>query len=211
VAAADQRSRERFVRLFREAGHEVTSEAAGRDVLASMTVAPPALVTIDFRLSDMWGYELCHRLRERFGDSLSLALIAPEDRAEPYDRVAALLIGADECFTRPFDESEFLVHVERLMSRTAAFEETELAADLTPRELEVLQLLAGGIGPESIAEELYISRRTVDTHVQNILRKLSVHSRTEAVALAYRFGLMAPSQAPEGDEEGGSETRATTA
>lgn len=60
---------------------------------------------------------------------------------------------------------------------------------LTSRELEVLFLLADGHGQKKIASELVISPKTVATHLQNILTKLGVHSRVEAVALAHRDGM----------------------
>lgn len=63
-------------------------------------------------------------------------------------------------------------------------------ASLTPRELEVLRLLTDGSSNKRIADSLYISVMTVRTHVQNILRKLEVHSKVEAVALALRHRLI---------------------
>jgi NarL family two-component system response regulator LiaR len=59
---------------------------------------------------------------------------------------------------------------------------------LTDREREVLQLLAEGIRNDDIAERLFISPQTVQTHVRNLLAKLGVHSKLEAVALAVRHG-----------------------
>ena len=63
-------------------------------------------------------------------------------------------------------------------------------AALTPRESEVLRLLAHGLDQATIAQELAISPATVGTHIQRILNKLDVHSRTQAVALAYREKLV---------------------
>jgi DNA-binding CsgD family transcriptional regulator len=82
--------------------------------------------------------------------------------------------------------------VSRIMSLEAPFldEEFELARlrDLTPRESEILALLAGGSGTRQIARRLVISEKTVKTHVQNILRKLGAASRLEAAAIAIRAG-----------------------
>jgi DNA-binding NarL/FixJ family response regulator len=61
--------------------------------------------------------------------------------------------------------------------------------ELTPRETEVLRLLAKGLGREAVAKHLVVSPKTVATHVQHILAKLGVHSATEAVAQAYQVGL----------------------
>jgi DNA-binding CsgD family transcriptional regulator/tetratricopeptide (TPR) repeat protein len=63
------------------------------------------------------------------------------------------------------------------------------AAGLTPRELEVLRLVAAGRSNGQIAETLFISRKTASVHVSNILAKLGVHTRTEAAATAHRLGL----------------------
>jgi two-component system nitrate/nitrite response regulator NarL len=65
-----------------------------------------------------------------------------------------------------------------------------LAAMLTPRELEVLELLVGGASGERIARELAISPNTVRTHVQNVLNKLQVNSRLEAATFATRHGIV---------------------
>ena len=62
--------------------------------------------------------------------------------------------------------------------------------DLTPREREILVLLAGGARTSEIARRLVISEKTVKTHVQNILRKLDVTSRLEAAAIAVRAGFV---------------------
>jgi DNA-binding CsgD family transcriptional regulator len=61
---------------------------------------------------------------------------------------------------------------------------------LTPRQAEVLALIASGMSTVQIAHSLHLSRETVRNHVRNILRELRVHSRVEAVALAYRAGLL---------------------
>jgi PAS domain S-box-containing protein len=61
---------------------------------------------------------------------------------------------------------------------------------LTPREIEVLRLLASGAGNQQIAESLFISVATVRTHIEHILRKLDVHSKLEAVSVAHRNHLL---------------------
>ena len=59
---------------------------------------------------------------------------------------------------------------------------------LTPRELEILQLLSDGRSPDDIAVELGVSRHTLRTHVQNVLMKLGVHSKLDAIVAAIRHG-----------------------
>src|SRR5262249_6862283 len=80
--------------------------------------------------------------------------------------------------------------------RVAARTRTEPEHGLSPRELEVLRLLAAGNSNPEIAEALFVSRATARTHVENILGKLGVHSRAEAVDLAHRLGLLGQDEPP---------------
>lgn len=72
--------------------------------------------------------------------------------------------------------------------RRAAAEALQAYVDLTPREREVLMFLANGLDHDAIAERLFISPATARTHIQNVIRKLGVHSRVEAAALAHEQG-----------------------
>jgi DNA-binding NarL/FixJ family response regulator len=74
--------------------------------------------------------------------------------------------------------------------REAARRAGRLLRTLTPREFEILRFLADGSGNEEIADRLQISVRTVATHVQNVFRKLDVHSRIQAIALLNRTGVL---------------------
>jgi PAS domain S-box-containing protein len=66
----------------------------------------------------------------------------------------------------------------------------QISESLTPREIEVLRLMAAGIGTDDIARRLSLTRSTVRNHVQNLLPKLRVHTRVEAVVLALKAGLV---------------------
>jgi LuxR family maltose regulon positive regulatory protein len=68
--------------------------------------------------------------------------------------------------------------------------EAARATRLTPRQLEVLRLLAGGCSTESIARRLHISKETVRNHVRGILRALGVHSRLQAITRARELGIV---------------------
>jgi len=70
--------------------------------------------------------------------------------------------------------------------------EQETREPLTQREEEVLELLAGGLSNEEIAERLVISKHTVARHRENIIRKLNLHNRSELVKYAIRKGLISP-------------------
>jgi|SRR5215211_1860575 len=115
--------------------------------------------------------------------------------AGAFDRVAGLLIRADDYVVKPFDPDELLARIRAVLRRArpvGTAEDVSSAADLqlTPREQEVLRLLAGGTRQLDIAGELFISPKTVATHIQRILGKLGVHSRAEAVALAHQRNLV---------------------
>jgi len=71
----------------------------------------------------------------------------------------------------------------------SASDATEALSALTPREVEVLRLIARGLDNTAIAQELVLTKRTVQNHISNIYGKLNVASRTEAALLAIRRGL----------------------
>jgi DNA-binding NarL/FixJ family response regulator len=81
--------------------------------------------------------------------------------------------------------------VERANGSSGGNGATERKYALTPRELEILGLLADGLGTSVIAARLVISEKTVATHVQRLMTKLDVHTRAAAVAKAHREGLVA--------------------
>jgi DNA-binding NarL/FixJ family response regulator len=195
VVSSDADVRHTVARRFERAGYHPSELTSGEGALATATGSAPLLVVLDLELTDMSGYVACHELREQCGEQLPIILISGE-RTEPSDRVAGLLIGADDYLTKPFDPDELLVRARRLLSRGPG---ALLVADvpLTGREVQVLQLLADGLSQERIAKELFISAKTVGTHIQRILTKLGVHSRTEAVAMVYRYGLMAEGSRPQ--------------
>jgi DNA-binding NarL/FixJ family response regulator len=188
IVTLDDDVRNTLIRLFRRAGHLTTHVASGEDALVAALGTRPSLVVLDLELPDMTGYEVCYELRERVGQDLPIILLSAE-RTEPSDRVAGLLIGADDYLAKPFDPDELLARARRLLARSSPSSGTE-DAPLTGREIQVLQLLADGLPQDAIAKELFISPKTVSTHIQRILSKLDVHSRTEAVALAYRERLV---------------------
>jgi DNA-binding NarL/FixJ family response regulator len=183
--------------LLRQDGYSTLEFESGENLRPMELEAPPGLVVLDVELPGMSGYELCRILRARFGPRLPVIFISGK-RTESYDRVAGFLVGADDYIVKPFASDEFLARVRRLVNSLASVDSSapgaQLAARLTKREREVLELLADGMTPREIAHELFISQKTVGTHIQRILNKLEVHSRSEAVAIAYREGLVTPSQ-----------------
>lgn len=188
IASSDNGSRSLLAGLLTGAGFAVTEVETGQDALTRAARARPAVVLLDVKLGDISGYEVCYQLRQRFGEDLSIIFLSG-DRTEPEDRVAGLLIGADDYIIKPFDSNELLARVRRRLVKSTP-QGSVPDSELTPREHEVLRLLAAAVSPEEIARKLFISPKTVGTHIQRILTKLGVHSRMEAVAIAYRTGLV---------------------
>jgi DNA-binding NarL/FixJ family response regulator len=138
-------------------------------------------------MPDMSGYEVCRSIRDDLGLRLPVLFISGE-RTESFDRVAGLTIGADDYLVKPFAPDELVARLRCLLRRIPSDEVVDHG--LTPRELEVLRLLAEGMRQAEIAERLVISPKTVSTHIERILTKLGAHSRAEAIALAYRLQLV---------------------
>ena len=188
-----------FVREpLERAGFDVVEAVDGEAALDAASRRKPELVLLDVCLPRASGYEVCRELRDRFGDALGIIFMSGE-RIESIDRVSGLLLGADDYLVKPFDPDELLARVRTVLRRVSkpsvgsnghAIGSGSADAELTPRELEVLQLLAEGLTQAQIAAQLVISPRTVGTHIQNLLGKLDVHSRAQAVALAHRTGLV---------------------
>jgi DNA-binding NarL/FixJ family response regulator len=174
--------------ILQRAGYEPITVARGEDGLRVARSEPPRLVILDVCLPDLSGYEVCRQLKDRFGDGLPVMFVSGV-RKESFDRVAGLLIGADDYLGKPFAADELLARVRRLVRQTTSIAPS-LASKLTPRELEVLRLLANGMGQDEIAQHLFISRKTVATHIEHVLQKLGVRTRAQAVALAYREDLV---------------------
>jgi DNA-binding NarL/FixJ family response regulator len=189
VADPDPKARARVRGPLNRVGYQVCEAATGDAALELVRTERAALVILEVNLPGVSGYEVCRELK----DSHSMPVVfLSGTRTEPNDRVAGLLLGADDYMVKPFEPDELLERVRRLIRPTTAGNGGSLGARLTRRERQVLELLAQGLEGKRIAEELVLSPKTVATHIQRILRKLDVHSRAAAVARAYRTGLVDP-------------------
>lgn len=184
----DEDFREATTGILERAGYAPIAVGTGEEGLRTARGEQPRLVILDVCLPDLSGYEVCRQLKERFGDGLPVLFISGV-RAESFDRVAGLLIGADDYLGKPFAADELLARVRRLVRQSTSLAPS-LASKLTPRETEVLRFLANGLGQDEIARHLFISRKTVATHIEHVLQKLGVRTRAQAVALAYREDLL---------------------
>jgi DNA-binding NarL/FixJ family response regulator len=162
------------------------------------------LMDIDFK-GGMSGIEATRRIKETSPSTKVVIMTAHDDDRMLVDAVeagASGFLGKDEAAqeilsaAKAAAEGEVLIDpmtLARLLPQVAREREQRRGAlallnDLTEREREILSLLAQGIRNDEIAIKLYISPQTVQTHVRNILGKLRVHSKLEAVAFAVKHG-----------------------
>jgi DNA-binding NarL/FixJ family response regulator len=151
---------------------------ATRRILAGQDPRPRVIVLTTFD-RDEYVYEAL-----RAGASGFLLKDAPEDRL-----LAAIRVAADGGSIFAPSATRRLVEEFARRARRQAPPELD---ELTPRELEVLRLIARGLSNEEIAAKLVVSEHTAKTHVAHILRKLNLRDRTQAVVLAYESGIVEP-------------------
>ena len=188
IVDADASERTQITRLFEQAGFEVVAVATGEAALAAVPEISPCVAILEIPLGPLSGYEVCRTLREGLGADLPIVFVTGA-RTESYDRVAGLLLGADDYIVKPWAADELLTRVRRLVGRANPVA-TNVPGRLTKRESEILQLLADGLTQKQIAQRLFISPKTVGTHIEHILLKLGVRTRAQAVAVAYRGELV---------------------
>jgi len=174
-------------------------------VLASEQLPDVVLMDIMFKGSEMTGIEATRRIKERSPSTKVIVMTAHDEDRLMVEAVEAGASGflskdlpADEILraTKAAADGEVLIDpatLTRLLAQVAREREEQrdamaLLDDLTERERQILQLLAQGKRNDDIASELFISPQTVQTHVRNILGKLRVHSKLEAVAFAVKHG-----------------------
>jgi DNA-binding NarL/FixJ family response regulator len=184
LADGDSDAREELAQLLASAGYHVCQASRGDEAIAIARAARPSLAILEIPLPVLSGYEVCRALKSELGWSLPVLFLSGE-RTESYDRVAGLIVGGDDYLVKPYAPDELLARVRLLLEpRSRAVDGTR--AKLTPREDEVLRLLAEGLSQQEIAIHLTISQKTVGRHIENVLRKLGVHSRAQAIALILR-------------------------
>ena len=169
--------------------------ATGGEALERFVRLLPDVTLVDLRLPDMSGFELIKKIKDRSPGARIVVLSAYEGDV---DIQRALEAGAQGFVAKGMVRDELLdvirtVHAgKRRLPAAVAQKLAEHMADdsISPRELEVLSLMAGGKRNKEIAGELSIAEDTVKMHVRNILSKLQVNDRTEAVTVALRRGIL---------------------
>jgi len=182
--------REGLRALLSEAGVEVAGEAAdGRAALAVIREVRPELAVVDVALPGLSGIELCRRIRRRL-PQVQVVLISMFD--EPAWRAEAARAGAAAYLLKGMAPAELVEAIDRVVKgeRLLSEEEADKVLPLTPREREVVQLIAQGKKVSDIACILSRSPATVRAHKASAMRKLSVHSTAELVRTALELGLV---------------------
>ena len=188
---------------------EVVAEAAdGREAVDKARQLAPDVVLMDVRMPVMSGTEAARRIRGDLPSTRILMLTASEDEADLYDAVKAgangymlkdvsvgevgeaiRAVGRGQSLISPSMASKLLEEFSSL-AKLAEGRDPLPAPTLTAREVEILRLVAKAMSNREIGVALFISENTVKNHVRNILEKLHLHNRMEAVMYAVQERLL---------------------
>ncbi len=197
--------------LAEEGDIELVGEASdGAEAVEKAGEALPDVVLMDIRMPKSSGIEACRAMKEVV-PSAKIVMLTISDEEEdlfeairagasgyllkdiPYDEVAEVVraVHGGQSLINPSMAAKLLTEFAALAKRDGEERAQQVPAPrLTEREMEVLRLVARGMNNRDIAKELFISENTVKNHVRNILEKLQIHSRMEAVMIAVREKLI---------------------
>jgi RNA polymerase sigma factor (sigma-70 family) len=215
VVVADDQAlvRTGFRMILTADGIDVVGEATtGQEAVDAARRTRPDVVLMDIRMPEMDGLEATRRILATDGEGPRVLMLTTFDLDEYV--YAALTAGASGFLLKDVTPEQLTGAVRlvragdallapsitrRLVERFAGRGEQASAvhrdlAALTPREREVLKLLAHGMSNAELAAELQLSEATVKTHVARILGKLQLRDRVQAVVVAYETGLVAPGE-----------------
>ena len=193
IVDSDDTSRLTAVQVAVRLGYDARPTPTGEELLERLGHDRPALAIVEVELpGHANGLEVMRQLHDEFGGDLPIILVSAE-RIDAFDRAAGLMLGADDYLLKPLDGGELLARIRRSLRRSAPAPSGNgncQESSLSPRERQILALLAEGRTQGQIATALVISSKTVATHIQHILAKLGVENRTQAAAVAHRAGLL---------------------
>ncbi|WP_130491943.1 response regulator transcription factor [Motilibacter rhizosphaerae] len=188
-----------------DAGYDVVATAPdAASALRRLPAARPDVLLLDLQLPDRSGVEVARELAARGGGPRILVLSASGEQDDVLEAVKA---GATGYLVKSASREELLAAVAATAAgeavftpglaglvlgefrRTSAAPADEEQAPLTPRETEVLRMVAKGLSSRQIAERLVLSHRTVQNHTQNILGKLQMNNRAQLVRYAIERGI----------------------
>ncbi|WP_428910959.1 response regulator [Niallia sp. Krafla_26] len=180
----------------------VVGEADDGKIAVDMALSlKPDIILMDLVMKEMDGIEATRRIIEQWPEAKIIIVTSFLDDDKVYP---ALEAGATSYMLKTSKASEIAQAVRstyqgqsilepevtgKMMSRMRRKNQHELHEELTGREMEILLLMTQGKSNQEIADELFISLKTVKTHVSNILSKLQVQDRTQAVIYAFKHSL----------------------
>ena len=185
------------------AGIDVVGEAGtGEEAIAKASKATPDVILMDIMMPDLNGVAATKRILRRNPKIGVIMLTMLEDDETVF---AAMCAGARGYILKGSGKAEVLHTIEVVAGGSAVFgpaiagrlvhffqegglEEEQPFPELTPREREVLELIANGVSNQDIADQLHISPRTVGNHISNIFSKLQVSDRAQAIVKARQAG-----------------------
>jgi len=188
---------------------EVVGEATDGSAAATLAASTaPDVILMDVRMPKQTGIEACISMKDAAPEARIIMLTASDEEADLYEAVkngasgyllkdssidevaqAVRVVADGQSLISPSMASKLLTEFATMIKK--GDERQQLPAPrLTDRELEVLKLVAKGLNNRDIAKELFISENTVKNHIRNILEKLQLHSRMEAVVYAVREKLL---------------------
>ena len=188
--------------LVRDPDLEVVGEAAdGAEALEQARQLQPDVVVMDLLMPVMDGITATRAIRRELPETEVLALTSVLESASVVEAIRAGAIGYLLKDTRAAElrkaikaaaAGQVQLSPQASAHLLGAIRTPELPEPLTPREMDVLRLLAQGQSNKEIARALHLVEETVKSHVRHILAKLGVQSRTQAVLAAIRLGIVSP-------------------
>ncbi len=184
----------------------VGQAGTGAEAVRLAEALRPDLILMDIRMPGMNGLAATRLIKARQPETRIVILTVSEDDADLFEAIKS---GAAGYLPKSLEAEQFFALLEAVLrgeagltpdlankilrefARPATAAPEPAADDLTPREREVLGLVASGATNAEIAERLVVSENTVKFHMKNILQKLHARNRAEVVAFAHRIGLVA--------------------
>jgi DNA-binding NarL/FixJ family response regulator len=211
VVDDDATLRMALTRYLEKRGYLTQDVVSGIEALKLFEQDPPDLVVSDVMMPEMDGFEFCRRLRSiRSGQLVPFIFLSSKGEVE--DRVQGHSTGADDYLIKPFEPRELLAKIEAQLERSRRIHSeivlllqresngatnghvvmTPNPLPLTPAEEKVFWEVIQGFTNKQIGDRLFVSPRTVQTHLSNILRKLQLENRSQLVRFAFERGYKLP-------------------
>ena len=194
-------------RYLQNRSYLVLDAKSGAEALALMEQDPADVVVSDVMMPEMDGLEFCRRFRAMRSGQL-VPFIFLSSRGELDARIQGHQMGADDYLVKPFEPKELVAKIEaqlersrrlhseiiRLMQHTPEVAPTPTPGPLpfTPAEEKVFWEVIQGFTNKQIGDRLFVSPRTVQTHLSNILSKLQLESRSQLIRFAFERGHRPP-------------------